>query len=114
LCMTRCRLRYMQPVESSIEIIRQAIRERKMLEFQYHSLPRIVEPMRLGQVKRGIWELRAHQISGKSASGRVADGTPKLFTVAEMADISILPISFEVPVFYERSDTTFIHIDTEL
>ena len=33
----------MQP---SIEIIRQAIRERKLLEFRYHSLPRIVEPMR--------------------------------------------------------------------
>ena len=49
-----------------------------------------------------------------TASGRVADGTPKLFTVADMADISILPISFEVPVFYERGDTTFIHVDTEL
>jgi hypothetical protein len=104
----------MQHVESSIGIIRQAIRERKMLEFQYHSLPRIVEPMRLGQVKRGRWELRAHQISGKSASGRVADGTPKLFAVADMADISILPISFEIPVFYERGDATFIHVDTEL
>ena len=62
----------MQP---SIEIIRQAIRERKLLEFSYHSLPRIVEPMRLGQVNRGKWELRALQISGKSSSGRVADRT---------------------------------------
>ena len=103
-----------QHMESSIEIIRQAIRERKMLEFRYHSLPRIVEPMRLGRVKRGSWQLRAHQISGKSSSGRVADGTPKLFAVADMADISILPISFEIPVFYERGDPTLIHIDTEL
>ena len=101
----------MQP---SIEIIRQAIRERKLLEFSYHSLPRIVEPMRLGQVNRGKWELRAHQISGKSSSGRVADRAPKLFEVAEMTDISVLPISFEIPVFYSREDPTFIHVDTEL
>ncbi len=101
-------------MEPSIELIRQAIRERKLLEFRYHSLPRIVEPMRLGQVRRGIWELRAHQISGKSASGRVADQTPKLFAVADMADISVLPITFEIPVFYTRGDETFIRIDTEL
>ena len=48
-------------MEPSIEIIRQAIREHKLLEFRYHSLPRIVEPMRLGQVNRGKWELRAHR-----------------------------------------------------
>lgn len=67
----------------SIEIIRQAILELRCLEFGYRRLPRLAEPMAVGIGQYGRWQLRAHQIGGKSSSGGVGDGTPKLFDVAD-------------------------------
>ena len=98
----------------SIEIIRQAILERRCLEFGYGSLPRLVEPMALGIGQYGRWQLRAHQIGGKSSSGGVGDGTPKLFGVADMTALAILAQNYEIPPFYERGDRAFKRIDTEL
>lgn len=101
-------------MNSSIDIIRQAILGRKHLQFSYHSLPRVVEPMCLGEVDHGKSQLRAHQVGGRSSRGRVADGTPKLFEIADMSAISLLETSFDVPAFYRRGDRAFIRIDTEL
>jgi len=101
-------------VDPSVEIIRQAILERRRLEFGYHSLPRLVEPMAVGIGQYGRWQLRAHQIGGKSSSGGVGDGTPKLFEVADITALSILAQNFEIPPFYNRGDRAFKRIDTEL
>jgi len=101
-------------MHTSIDIIRQAINERKILAFRYHSLPREVEPICLGEMERGKWRIRAYQVGGKSSSRRVGDGTPKLFELVNMVDISVLPVTFENPASYKRGDTAFIHIDTQL
>jgi predicted DNA-binding transcriptional regulator YafY len=102
-------------MDSSIEIIRRAINERKLVEFCYRSLPRVVEPMALGEVKRGIWQLRGHQVGGKSSSSRrLPDGKPKLFELTEIASVAVLSDSFDIPVFYTRGDKAFIRIDTQL
>lgn len=108
---TRDEERYVDP---SIEIIRQAILQRRCLEFGYRSLPRLVEPMAGGIGRYGRWQLRAHQIGGKSSSGGVGDGTPKLFEVADMTALTILVQNFEIPSFYTRGDKGLRHIDTEL
>jgi hypothetical protein len=102
-------------MESSIEIIRHAISERRLVEFRYHSLPRVVEPMALGEVKRGIWQLRGRQVGGKSSSSRrLPDGKPKLFELAEMMGVAVLSDSFDIPAFYARGDKAFIRIDAQL
>ena len=101
-------------MHTSIDIIRQAINERRLLAFRYHSLPREVEPVCLGEAERGKWQVRAYQVGGKSSSRRVGDGPPKLFELADMVDVSVLPRIFEVPAFYKHGDTAFIHIDTQL
>lgn len=80
-------------MNSSIDTIRQAIGERKHLQFSYHSLPRVVEPMRLGEVDHGRFQLRAHQVGGRPSTGQVADGTPKLFEIAEMSALSLIETS---------------------
>jgi hypothetical protein len=75
------------------------------LGFCYHSLPRVVEPMALGEVKRGEWKLRAHQVGGKShTSRRLPDGKPRTFDLADMVDVIVLPDDFEIPAFYKRGD----------
>jgi hypothetical protein len=101
-------------VDPSIEIIRQAIREQRCLEFRYRSLPRVVEPMRLGLGTHGSWQLRAQQTGGRSSSGRVGDGTPKLFEVADIRSLALLTTVFDIPALYARGDQAFTCIDIEL
>jgi hypothetical protein len=101
-------------MHTSIDLIRQAINERRILAFRYHALPREVEPTCLGETEHGKWQIRAYQVGGRSSSGRVGDGTPKLFELAAMLDVSVLPRVFEVPASYKRDDTAFIRIDTQL
>jgi WYL domain len=97
------------------EVIRDAIHGRKQLEFRYHSLPRVVEPMCLGEVKRGVWQLRAHQVGGRSSSSRrLPDGIPRMFELAAMIDVTVLPDVFGVPDFYTRGDKAFIRIVEQL
>jgi len=102
-------------MNSVIAIIGDAIAERKKLTFQYHSLPRVVEPMCLGEVKPGIWQLRAHQVGGRSSSSvRFPDGKPRLFEVDDMASVTAIPETFEVPAFYTRGDSAFVRIAAQL
>lgn len=98
----------------SVDIIRQAICERRQLEFGYHGYPRVVEPMALGVGHSGSWKLRAHQVGGRSSTGRVGDGTPKLFEIADMSDLAMLTINFTVPIFYSPGDRAFTRIEAEL
>jgi hypothetical protein len=75
----------------------------------------VVEPMCFGEVKRGVWQLRAHQIGGKSSSSRsLPDGIPRMFELADMIDVAVLPDGFDVPAFYTRGDKAFIRIVEQL
>ena len=98
-----------------IGLIREAIHGRKLLEFRYDLHPRVVEPMCLGEVETGRWELRAQQVGGSSSTSRsFPDGVPRLFKLAKMIDASVLPASFDIPGFYARGDKAFIRIDAQL
>jgi hypothetical protein len=102
-------------VNSVMAVISDAIAGRRKLSFQYHSLPRVVEPMCLGEVGPGTWQLRAHQVGGKSSSSaRFPDGKPRLFEVDDMVSVAVLPDTFEIPAFYTRGDSAFVHIAAQL
>lgn len=98
----------------SLDIIRESINERKHLQFDYRGLLRIVEPMALGVGHKGDWQLRAQQIGGLSSSGKVDEGSPKLFDVALMSAVTVLDVGFDVTPLYRSRDQAFAHIDTEL
>jgi len=97
-----------------LDIIRDAIKEHRQLQFDYRGLRRLVEPMALGVGHKGDWRLRAQQVGGLSSTGKVGDGSPKLFDVALMGGIAVLATSFEVPSSYKSGDKALARIDTEL
>ena len=98
-----------------VEVIRDAINERKQLEFRYHWLPRVAEPMCLGEVQRCVWQLRAHQVGGRSSSSRrLPDGIPRMFELTDMVDVAVRLDGFEIPDFYTRGDKAFIRIVAQL
>lgn len=98
-----------------VGVICHAISERNLLGFHYHSFPRVVEPMCLGETKDGVWQLRAHQVGGRSSSSQdFPDGKPRMFRLTEMFDVTVLPDSFDVPEFYARGDSAFICITAQL
>jgi hypothetical protein len=96
------------------DVIRRAITERRHLQFRYRGLLRVAVPMVLGVGVKGRWQLRAVQVGGRSASGTVADGTPKLFSVDLMTQLTLLDSTFRTPRTYEPGDRAFTRIDTEL
>jgi hypothetical protein len=69
-----------------------AIRQRKLLEFSYHDLKRVVQPYCHGTSTRGTEVLRAIQVRGSSRSGGLGMG--KLWTVADMMSPRVLDESF--------------------
>lgn len=98
----------------SLDFIRESINERRQLQFDYRGLLRVVEPMALGVGHKNDWKLRARQVGGLSSSGKVDDGSPKLFDVALMSGVVVLATSFDVPLAYRSGDQAFVRIDTEL
>jgi hypothetical protein len=73
-------------------IICAAIRERSLLEFQYHGLHRVVAPYCHGISTRGVEVLRAVQIRGFSSTGGFGFG--KLWSVADIVDARLTNESF--------------------
>jgi hypothetical protein len=69
-----------------------AIRDRKLLQFDYHGLQRVVAPYCHGISTRGVEVLRAVQVRGSSKSGGLGFG--KLWTVADIGNAVVLSESF--------------------
>ncbi len=90
------------------QLIKTAINERRHLEFRYKGRLRVVVPMILGRCARGIWRLRAIQVGGASASGRMGPDAPKLFDVAGMTGVMLRDTTFGVPRGYERGEERLI------
>jgi hypothetical protein len=97
-----------------LDVIRESINERRQLQFDYRGLLRVVESMALGIGHKDEWQLRAQQVGGLSSSGKVDDGSPKLFDVALMSGAAVLATSFDIPPSYKSGDRAFVRIDTEL
>lgn len=73
-------------------VICEAIRDRKLLQFDYHGLQRVVAPYCHGISARGAEALRAVQVRGSSKSGGLGFG--KLWTVADIRNAAVLDESF--------------------
>jgi hypothetical protein len=98
----------------ALQPIRAALKERRLLEFSYDGLERLVLPMTLGVGRKGGWKLRGQQLAGRSRSGHVGDGSPKLFNAAEIVRPVATDAGFEIPADYARGDQAFKFIDTQL
>ena len=75
-----------------MSVICEAIRERRLLQFQYHGKLRVVAPYCHGVSTRGTEVLRAIQVRGDSGSGPVRTG--KLWAVGEMIGLRRLDEAF--------------------
>ncbi|HEY6640850.1 hypothetical protein [Povalibacter sp.] len=73
-------------------LICDAIRNRNLLQFEYHGLRRIVAPYCHGVSARGSEVLRAVQVRGSSKSGGLGFG--KLWTVDAMKNATVLDETF--------------------
>jgi len=69
-----------------------AIRERRLLQFQYSGKPRVVAPYCYGFSIRDSAVLRAVQVGGESGSGGFGFG--KLWTVEQMSDVQVATETF--------------------
>ncbi len=56
------------PAQTPEELLRQALQERRVVQFRYHGYARLVEPHALGHVTEGRLALLGWQLSGGSAS----------------------------------------------
>jgi predicted DNA-binding transcriptional regulator YafY len=84
--------------------IREAIRDRKLLEFRYKGAARIVEPHVYG-IHDGEYQILSFQVGGHSSSGTLPDW--RRFNTAEVQALSILEEHFPGP----RDRSVFRHSD---
>ena len=75
-----------------MSVICEAIRKRRLLEFEYHGKRRVVAPYCHGVSTRGTEVLRAIQVSGASSSGSMGIG--KLWAIADMVALRMLDVPF--------------------
>jgi hypothetical protein len=90
------------------DLIVQAIRDRRRLQFSYHGKPRLAEPQCYGIGTRGTELLRVHQLRG---------GTQRepLFDVGLITDLVMLPDRFTKPgPNYKKGDSAMKVIFCEL
>lgn len=93
--------------------ISQAIKEKHLLAFNYDGYPRTVEPHTYGVDGKGHEAVRAYQVAGGSSSGEYRGW--KLFHVAEMRSLQLLPETFmSARQGYSRNDKAFSIIYAEL
>ena len=97
-----------------LKMIEEAISRRQQLSFSYGGLARIVVPTAVGQDRKGQLILAAYQVGGASSTGGVGDGTPKIFKVAKMSDVTVLGVPFQIPSQYEPGDKRMTSIIAEL
>ena len=71
-----------------------AIDSKRVLEFKYDSLPRVVEPHAHGTSSRGNEVFRGFQTEGQSSEGTLGW---KLFTVAKIESLQTSESSFDFP-----------------
>lgn len=94
-------------------LICDAIRDKRLLQFQYHGYLRIVQPATYGLDENGRKTLRAYQIRGKSSTGHLPKW--RVFHESDMSDLSVLDESFcEEPPEYIRDDHWFFSIRCQL
>lgn len=85
-----------------------AIKNRKLIQFSYKEMQRIVEPHCCGVSKQGNDSVRAFQIEGESETDL---NEWKLFTLSKMESLEILERCFSDPrEGYSKGDKDLIEI----
>lgn len=97
---------------STAEIIRQALAERRVVQFNYHGHERRVEPHALGRVTEDRPALLGWQVSGDSAS----EPPPgwRTFLLAEMESVKLLRETFAPRPDYRPETTNLKPIEAEV
>jgi hypothetical protein len=95
------------------QIICDAIREKKVISFQYNGFDRVVEPHAHGISTAGNPCLRCYQISGGSASRRVPDW--KMMRTDAISGLTVSENTFSSPrPGYKKGDRGMSRIFCEL
>lgn len=95
------------------DIIIEAIKNRKLLEFYYKNHYRIVEPHTFGISSKGNENLSAFQIDGTSERNNVPDWG--LFTIDKIVALKILNENFVgTRPKYTKGDSRMVEIFAEL
>lgn len=91
-----------------------AIQERKLVNFLYEGLERVVMPAAHGShASTGNLSLRGYQTDGRSSSGNLPGW--KMFTVSKISNFRILDDKFaENPPEYKRGDSDISPLHCEL
>ena len=100
------------PKKTPAELIKQALAERRLLQFDYHGYSRQVEPHALGHATEGRLALLAWQISGGSQS----EPPPgwRTFLLGEIESLKILRQTFVPRPDYHRETTKLKPIEAEV
>jgi predicted DNA-binding transcriptional regulator YafY len=93
-------------------LISDAIKSCKVIEFYYDGLLRTVEPYTYGSTSRGEDALRAYQVSGDSVSGQQSGW--KLFKLMKINNLSEVNENFEPRSEYRLGDSAFSNIFCEI
>lgn len=95
LIMRKRQCRILAKSEQSIlsidPLLCEAIRNKRLIEFEYQRLKRVAEPHDYG-IQNGIQKLLVYQMRGESRSGRIPDW--RLVVVSSMKGLRILDQTF--------------------
>lgn len=88
-----------------------AIKQNKVIEFNYDGENRIVEPHCYGLTTKGNEAIRAYQIDGFSSTGTMGW---KMYDLSKADNIAILDKTFEIRGGYKKGDKGMSRIFCEL
>lgn len=93
----------MEKEEDNIKIICQAISNRKLIQFKYKGLPKVVEPYLIGEHEdNGNIVLRAYSVGGKSKSGNVLGW--KFYDLTNIEELTVRKEDITLRKDYNRKD----------
>ena len=96
-----------------MNVIAQAIAERRLLEFYYDGLPRLVVPAIYGYTTTGKASLRGYQVGGSTRSA--SKSFWRLFSIGKATSVRLSPETFDsYPPGYRASDRAFTAVIARL
>jgi hypothetical protein len=87
-------------------LIRQAIQNKRVIEFTYNGLPRIAEPHIYGS-KDGVLQILAYQIGGRSSKGGLPEW--RRFDLPAMRNLQLTTASFPGAREYQARHSAWDH-----
>lgn len=110
--LTRPALLPAAPKKTAVELLRQALKERRVVQFRYHGYVRRVEPHALGRVTDDRHALLGWQVSGGSAS----EPPPgwRTFVLADITEPGLTRATFVPRADYRPETTKLKPIEAEV